>query len=244
MLDRLNSLSLKAEYKDWREEQLAFEKNQTLRRTRNYIYANERDLAFERITKLAKVLPHQKDLKYNDKVVKEHKNLIDAIVTIIACNNDDVGDSFYGFKHKVEVRKNELMKLNNERAKNEIEKLEKVENDFDAELGNLILKKAYYIQTQRKPRKKKYKVNDKGLKRQIRIEESKIRQAFKKLLSSFGQSVLFALNNAENEYTNTKSASDIEKEMKEGKQKELESQEYEEYLKEQQRKEFYNSYSK
>ncbi len=55
---------------------------------------------------------------------------------------------------------------------------------------------------------------------------------------------MFALNYGENEYSKTKSAFDIEKEMIEETKKQKQQQEYEEYLKEQQLKEYYNSYSK
>ncbi len=174
-----------------------------------YDNAQMGDLLRGFLKELADKLPKDKPLWYGSKEVKPHRIMIDTVAEWLIDRNDGASKANYEFKDELRLKKQKLKGVMDNYYKRREEKelhfvqkmngfteigeglktlhtVEALEWDYRRRLGNIVLKKVRDIQneTYRRNPRRKYKTNDKNLKRSLAISSRKVRGLMYGLFSS------------------------------------------------------------
>ncbi len=209
-------------------------------------FHSDREIKKEIIT-LAKSLKSTGRISYGSKEAETYRPLVDKIVEMLLDNNEEARKADLNFYQALEKRENlikeilsktykfsnEEVSVDNMRTKTYqynykiddkfLKMIQDIEADYKKRQGNLVIGLAKIIKPElfEKDPNKKYRVNQKSLKRSSVISNRRINGALKKFLNSFGKEMkLF-----ERDFTHR--LQDIEEEIK----KELEKQQKEESYK-------------
>lgn len=168
-------------------------------KSENYSKAKINDIIRRWLKELADELPKDNPLWYGSKEIAEHRPKIDLVSDWLIDLDDKTREADHAFR--VELRKKEqalkgimgnyykqrldIEKRQTENIPNFVDKqgiktvhtIDRLEWDYRRRLGNIVLKKVREIQREtykRNPRRK-YKTNDKNLKRRLAISTRKVR---------------------------------------------------------------------
>ena len=208
-----------------------------------YETAELNDLLRQKLKDLANDLPKDKPLWYGSKEVAPYRIRIDTVAEWLIDLDDKTYEADRAFRKELREKKQKLQSImgNYYKKRLEIEKgqmdvvpdfvdkqglrtvhtIEQLEWDYKRRLGNIVLKKVREIQREtykRNPRRK-YKTNDKNLKRNLAISNRKVRGIMDGLFASVAE--LFAPETPP--YRNR--LKEIEEEIKEEHEKENQTQE-------------------
>lgn len=208
MTERLNAYTV--------DDDLAKKRKQVideLKRTSNeYDVAHLNDMLRRWLKELADELPKDKPLWYGSKEIAEHRYKIDLVAEWLIDLDDKTREADHAFR--AEFRKKEqalkgiMGNYYKERSEKELHTVQNMEGfteigeglktlhtiealewDYKRRLGNIVLKKVREIQRQtykRNPRRK-YKTNDKNLKRSLAISHRKVRGIMDGLFGSVAE---------------------------------------------------------
>ena len=163
-----------------------------LRKLTSYqsIYSEE-DVRKE-ILALAKAMPKEGRLTYGSKDMAPFREQVDNIVKMLLHTNRTARKAnlkFYGDVANLERKVHEVCK--GKIAEKNISVIDEIKADYKRRQGNLVIKTAARLKPEIFERKRKYKVNDISLKRNIGISEKKVRRMLGLFLSSFGDESAF-----------------------------------------------------
>ncbi len=163
------------------------------------------------IISLAKDLPKTGRITYGSKDMESFRPRIDRIVRLLLGSDERAMKANRRFYKAVEDREREvknicgqptaysnkpvkpremesdLPKYGNKIDENNIHVIEDLKADYKRRQGNLVLNLCKFIKPEYFERKRKYKPNDKRLKRSLGISRNKIDRACRKFFRSFGQ---------------------------------------------------------
>lgn len=163
------------------------------------------------IISLAKDLPKTGRITYGSKDMESFRPRIDRIVRLLLGSDERAMKANRRFYKAVEDREREVKNICGERSvpsrkkgkpepverdlpnygnkidENNIHVIEDLKADYKRRQGNLVLNLCKFIKPEYFERKRKYKPNDKRLKRSLGMSRRKIDRACKKFFRSFGQ---------------------------------------------------------
>lgn len=239
MTERLNAYTIDDDLAKKRKKVV-----EELTRTSNeYDLAHINDIVRKWLKELADELPKDKPLWYGSKEMKPYHSKIDITAEWLIDMDEKTSEADHAFRKELREKEQKLKAIMGnyyqDRVKKEmgyaenipnfvdvqgiktIHTIEKLEWDYRRRLGNIVLKKVREIQREtykRNPRRK-YKTNDKTLKRRLAISSRKVRGIMDGLFGSVAE--LFSL-----ETTNYRNRlREIEEEMQEEYEKENRPQE-------------------
>lgn len=161
------------------------------------------------IVALAKALPNTARITYGSKDMEKFRPRIDRIVQILLGSDQRAMKANRRFYRALENRKLEIKNIcgkpfafsdknvkpsdmelpiyHNKIDESNIHVISDIEADYKRRQGNLVLDLVKKIKPEYFERKRKYKPNDKRLKRSLGISRNKIHSLFRKFVCSFGQ---------------------------------------------------------
>ncbi len=239
MTERLNAYTIDDDLAKKRKKVV-----EELTRTNNeYDLAHINDIVRKWLKELADELPKDKPLWYGSKEMKPYHSKIDITAEWLIDMDENTSEADHAFRKELREKEQKLKAIMgnyyNERIKIEmgyaenipnfvdvqgiktIHTIEKLEWDYRRRLGNIVLKKVREIQREtykRNPRRK-YKTNDKNLKRRLAISSRKVRGIMDGLFSSVAELFSPETENYRNRLR------EIEEEMQEEYEKENRPQE-------------------
>ena len=207
MTERLNAYTI--------DDDLAKKRQQAVEELSNtvegYDLAELNDLLRQKLKELADELPKDKPLWYGNKEMVEYRPKIDLVAEWLIDLDEKTREADSEFRHELREKEQALKdimgnyyqrRLATERLLMEnvpnkvdddgvksIHTIERLEWDYRRRLGNIVLKKVREIQRQtykRNPRRK-YKTNDKNLKRNLAISARKVRGIMDGLFGSVAE---------------------------------------------------------
>ena len=207
MTERLNAYTIDDDLAKKRQKVV-----EELTRTSNeYDLAHINDLVRKWLKELADELPQDKPLWYGSKEMKPYHAKIDLVAEWLIDMDERTSEADHAFRKELRDKERKLKgimgnyykdRLGKERWYTEnipnftdvqgiktIHTIEKLEWDYRRRLGNIVLKKVREIQNEtykRNPRRK-YKTNDKYLKRRLAISSIKVRGIMDGLFSSVAE---------------------------------------------------------
>ncbi len=207
MTERLNAYTIDDDLARKRKKVM-----EELTRTSNeYDVAHLNDILRRWLKELADELPKDKPLWYGSKEVAEHRPKIDLVAEWLIDLDDKTSEADHAFRAELWDKEQKLKGImgNYYQKRLEIEKrqmeavpnfvdhqglrtvhtIKQLEWDYHRRLGNIVLKKVREIQREtykRNPRRK-YKTNDKNLKRQLAISSRKVRGIMDGLFGSVAE---------------------------------------------------------
>jgi hypothetical protein len=180
-----------------------------LKDKKSYYCARTNDLIRKYIKELADKLPNNVVRWYGSKEMKPYRKDIDNIFEWLVVLDMKVHDADASFKKELNKKRNELYGIMSgyykEREKKELELIQNhdgvtdtgeglkklhtidaLEWDYQRRVGNIVLKYVYMVknETYKRPAWKKYKTNDKQLKRKSAISTRKVKSVMDSLFSS------------------------------------------------------------
>ena len=203
MTERLNAFALDDEL-----IQKRYAVEDAIWNRRDFSKAHRNDLAMRAMRKLAAELPEDISWDYGSKDMKPYRSEIDDVVGAILFTDDKLYAKDYEFRKELERKETALKDIMGKFYKEKLKKdmvftehmtnaadiagmkdiktAERLKWDYKRRLGNIVLCKVKYIRDNayRYDTKKKYKTNDKYLKRKITIAERKIKSNIGGFLSS------------------------------------------------------------
>ena len=244
MTERLNAYTIDDNLAEKRQNVL-----DELRRTsKEYDRAHFNDIIRKLLKELADELPTDKPLWYASKEMETYRIKIDTVAEWLIDSDDKASKADSAFRQELRDKEQKLKDIMGNYYKDRLEKekwytdnipnytdvqgiktihtIEKLEWDYKRRLGNIVLKKVREIQKEtykRNPRRK-YKTNDKNLKRKLAISSRKVRGIMDGLFSSVVELFLPETKNYRNRLK------EIEQEMQEGYEKEIRPQEQPKHL--------------
>lgn len=195
MMERLNAYTIPDDLKERRDEAVY-----ALYKREDFAHARFKDKAMSMMKELAKELPEDKPWWYASKNMKPYRGKIDEIVDFMIMTDTDLFNADLKFRNELERKKKALQSIMSDYYKDRlkddeslikdgqdcnveidlprIHTIEKPEWDYKRRLGNIVLKKVKYIKenTFTYDKSKKYKTNDRFLKRGIAISNKKIKR--------------------------------------------------------------------
>lgn len=195
MTERLNPYTI--------EDDLVKKRNNVMDvfcKSENYSKAKINDIIRKWLKELADELPKDKPSWYGSKELAEHRPMIDLVAEWLIDLDDKTRETDHAFRQELREKEKKLKGImgNYYKARSERElhivqnmegftemggglktlyTIETLEWDYKRRLGNIVLKKVREIQREtykRNPRRK-YKTNDKDLKRRLAISTRKVR---------------------------------------------------------------------
>ncbi len=239
MTERLNAYTIDDDLAKKRKKVV-----EELTRTSNeYDLAHINDIVRKWLKELADELPKDKPLWYGSKEMKPYHSKIDITAEWLIDMDEKTSEADHAFRKELREKEQKLKgimgnyyqrrltterlfmeriphKVDEEGVKS-IHTIERLEWDYRRRLGNIVLKKVREIQRQtykRNPRRK-YKTNDKNLKRRLAISSRKVRGIMDGLFSSVAELFSPETENYRNRLR------EIEEEMQEEYEKENRPQE-------------------
>lgn len=192
-------------------------------------YLNKPQDVQDAIIALARDLPYNCSFHYNSKDMILYSERIDKIVSMMLGCSEQARRADTRFKQALQIKRRqienicgmpfafsnknvqpdemELPKYHNKIDTGNIHIIEDIEDDYRRRQGNLVLKFIKSVKPHLYKNTKRRKVNDKTLKRALRMSANSISRSFKKFLSSFGAESRFI----ERDFTNR--LQEIEEEM-------------------------------
>ena len=229
MTERLNAYTIDDDLANKRQRAV----DELMRTSEEYEIAQMNDLLRGWLKDLAEKLPTDKPLWYGSKETKPHRVLIDTVAEWLIDMDESTSKMHHAFMKELRTKEQKLQGIMGnyykrrldterifvERVPNMVDKegiksiltIERLEWDYRRRLGNIVLKKVRDIQreTYKRNPKRKYKTNDKNLKRNLAISARKVRGIMDGLFSSVAE-----LFSPETE-TYSNRLSEIEAEMQE-----------------------------
>lgn len=230
MTERLNAYTIDDDLANKRQRAV----DGLMRTSEEYEIAQMNDLLRGWLKDLADKLPTDKPLWYGSKETKPHRVLIDTVAEWLIDMDESTSKMHHAFMKELRTKEQELQGIMGNYYKDRKERemhivqtlngftdigagvktlhtIEALEWDYRRRLGNIILKKVRDIQreTYKRNPKRKYKTNDKNLKRNLAISARKVRGIMDGLFSSVAE-----LFSPETE-TYRNRLSEIEEEMQE-----------------------------
>lgn len=207
MTERLNAYTIDDDLANKRKKVI-----EELTRTSNeYDVAHLNDILRRWLKELADELPKDKPLWYGSKEIAEHRPKIDLVAEWLIDLDDKTREADHAFRDELRKKEQALKgiignyyqrhltteRLFMEHVPNKVDEegvksihtIERLEWDYRRRLGNIVLKKVREIQRQtykRNPRRK-YKTNDKNLKRRLAISHRKVRGIMDGLFGSVAE---------------------------------------------------------
>lgn len=207
MTERLNAYTIDDDLARKRKKVV----DELTRTSNEYDLAHINDIVRKWLKELADELPKDKPLWYGSKEMKPYHSKIDITAEWLIDMDEKTGEADHAFRKELLEKEQKLKAIMGnyykDRVKTEmgyaenipnfvdvqgiktIHTIEKLEWDYRRRLGNIVLKKVREIQRQtykRNPRKK-YKANDKNLKRRLAISSRKVRGIMDGLFSSVAE---------------------------------------------------------
>ena len=196
MTERLNAYTIDDDLAKKRQKVV----DELIGKSDEYDNAQMGDLLRGFLKELADKLPKDKPLWYGSKEVKPHRIMIDTVAEWLIDRDDGASKAHYEFMDELRLKKQKLKCVMDNYYKRREEKelhivqnmdgfteigaglktlhtIEALEWDYRRRLGNIVLKKVRDIQneTYRRNPRRKYKTNDKNLKRSLAISARKVR---------------------------------------------------------------------
>lgn len=207
MTERLNAYTIDDDLARKRQKVV-----EELTRTSNeYDIAHTNDLVRKWLKELADELPKDKPLWYASKEMDPYQAKIDLVAEWLIDMDEKTKQADHAFRQELREKEQKLKDIMGNYYKERLEKerwytenipnytdvqgiktihtIEKLGWDYKRRLGNIVLKKVRDIQNEtykRNPRKK-YKTNDKNLKRKLAISSRKVRGIMDGLFSSVAE---------------------------------------------------------
>lgn len=207
MTERLNAYTIDDDLAKKRQRVV-----EELTRTSNeYDLAHINDIVRKWLKELADELPKDKPLWYGSKEMKPYHSKIDITAEWLIDMDRKTSEADYAFRKELHEKEQKLKVIMGNYYKDRVKKemgyaenipnyvdvqgiktihtIEKLEWDYRRRLGNIVLKKVREIQREtykRNPRRK-YKANDKNLKRRLAISSRKVRGIMDGLFSSVAE---------------------------------------------------------
>ncbi len=240
MTERLNAYTIDDDLAKKRKKVI----EELTRRSHEYSVAHINDILRNMLKDLADELPKDKPLWYASKEMKPYRAKIDTAAEWLIDLDEKTSKADYAFRQELQEKEQKLKGIMGnyykERSGRELHIVQNMEGftemgeglktlhtiealgwDYKRRLGNIVLRKVREIQRQtyqRNPRRK-YKTNDKNLKRRLAISSRKVRGIMDGLFSSVAE--LFSPETKD--YRNR--LREIEEEMQEEYEKENRPQE-------------------
>lgn len=208
MTERLNAYTIDDDLAKKRRKAV----DELMRTSEEYDSAQYKDVIRKWLKELADELPKGKALWYGSKEVAPHRIKIDTLVEFLIVLDKKASDADYAFKQELRDKKQKLKGIMGNYYKDRKERemhivqtlngfteigdgvktlhtIEALEWDYRRRLGNIVLKKVRDIQkeTYKRNPKRKYKTNDKNLKRNLAISARKVRGIIDGLFSSVAE---------------------------------------------------------
>lgn len=207
MTERLNAYTIDDDLAKKRQRVV-----EELTRTSNeYDLAHINDIVRKWLKELADELPKDKPLWYGSKEMKPYHSKIDITAEWLIDMDEKTSEADHAFRKELREKEQKLKAIMGNYYKDRVKKemgyaenipnyvdvqgiktihtIEKLEWDYRRRLGNIVLKKVREIQREtykRNPRRK-YKANDKNLKRRLAISSRKVRGIMDGLFSSVAE---------------------------------------------------------
>ena len=207
MTERLNAYTIDDDFARKRKKVI-----EELTRTSNeYDVAHLNDRLRRWLKELADELPKDKPLWYGSKEIAEHRPKIDLVAEWLIDLDDKTREDDHAFRKELREKEQKLKGImgNYYKQRLELEKrqmeavpnfvdhqgiktihtIERLEWDYRRRLGNIVLKKVREIQreTYKRNPQRKYKTNDKNLKRRLAISSRKVRGIMDGLFGSVAE---------------------------------------------------------
>ena len=207
MTERLNAYTIDDDLAKKRKKVI----DELTRTSNEYDVAHLNDILRRWLRELADELPKDKPLWYGSKGLAEHRPKIDLVAEWLIDLDDKTREADHAFRKELREKEQALKGImgNYYKQRLEIEKrqmeavpnfvdhqgiktiptIDRLEWDYRRRLGNIVLKKVREIQQQtfkRNPRRK-YKTNDKNLKRKLAISSRKVRGIMDGLFGSVAE---------------------------------------------------------
>ena len=207
MTERLNAYTIDDDLARKRKKVI----DELTRTSNEYDVAHLNDILRRWLKELADELPKDKPLWYGSKGLAEHRPKIDLVAEWLIDLDDKTREADHAFRKELREKEQALKGImgNYYKQRLEIEKrqmeavpnfvdhqgiktihtIDRLEWDYRRRLGNIVLKKVREIQQQtfkRNPRRK-YKTNDKNLKRKLAISSRKVRGIMDGLFGSVAE---------------------------------------------------------
>ncbi len=207
MTERLNAYTIDDDLAKKRQKVV-----EELTRTSNeYDLAHLNDILRSWLKELADELPKDKPLWYGSKDMKDYRPRIDLVAEWLIDLDDKTSEADHAFRDELRKKEQALKgimgnyyksrltteRLFMERIPNKVDEegvksihtIERLEWDYRRRLGNIVLKKVREIQRQTYKRnsRRKYKTNDKNLKRKLAISSRKVRGIMDGLFGSVAE---------------------------------------------------------
>ncbi len=239
MTERLNAYTIDDDLAKKREKAV----EELTRTSKEYSLAHIGDVLRKMLKELADELPKDKPLWYGSKEIEPYRIEIDTVADWLIGLDDRASKADGAFWNELREKERKLKGIMGNYYQDRIKKemgyakdipnyvdvqgiktihtIEKLEWDYRRRLGNIVLKKVREIQREtykRNPRRK-YKTNDKNLKRRLAISSRKVRGIMDGLFSSVAELFMPETENYHNRLR------EIEQEMQEEYEKENRPQE-------------------
>ena len=207
MTERLNAYTIDDDLAKKRKKVI----DELTRTSNEYDVAHLNDILRRWLKELADELPKDKPLWYGSKGLAEHRPKIDLVAEWLIDLDDKTREADHAFRKELREKEQALKGImgNYYKQRLEIEKrqmeavpnfvdhqgiktihtIDRLEWDYKRRLGNIVLKKVREIQREtykRNPRRK-YKTNDKNLKRRLAISHRKVRGIMDGLFGSVAE---------------------------------------------------------
>ena len=207
MTERLNAYTIDDDLAKKRKKVI----DELTRTSNEYDVAHLNDILRRWLRELADELPKDKPLWYGSKGLAEHRPKIDLVAEWLIDLDDKTREADHAFRKELREKEQALKGImgNYYKQRLEIEKrqmeavpnfvdhqgiktihtIDRLEWDYRRRLGNIVLKKVREIQREtykRNPRRK-YKTNDKNLKRRLAISHRKVRGIMDGLFGSVAE---------------------------------------------------------
>ena len=207
MTERLNAYTIDDELTEKRQKVI----DEFKRANDEYSKAHVSDIIRKLLKELADELPKDKPLWYASKEVEPYRIKIDTVAEWLIDTDDKASKADKAFREELSEKEQKLKDIMGNYYKDRLEKekwytnnipnftdvqgiktihtIEKLEWDYKRRLGNIVLKKVREMQKEtykRNPRRK-YKTNDKNLKRRLAISTRKVRGIMDGLFSSVAE---------------------------------------------------------
>lgn len=195
MTERLNAYTI--------DDDLASKRKRAVEELSNtidaYDLAEHSDMIRQKLKELADELPKDKPLWYGSKEIAPYRIKIDTVAEWLIDLDDKTSDADHAFRKELHEKEQKLQGIMGNYYQKRLEKekgqmdavpnfvdyqglrtvhtIKQLEWDYRRRLGNIVLKKVREIQREtykRNPRRK-YKTNDKNLKRRLAISSRKVR---------------------------------------------------------------------
>ncbi len=207
MTERLNAYTIDDDLANKRQRAV----DELMRTSEEYEIAQMNDVLRGWLKDLAEKLPTDKPLWYGSKETKPHRVLIDTVAEWLIDMDESTSKMHHAFMKELRTKEQKLQgimgnyykrrldteRIFMERVPNMVDKegiksiltIERLEWDYRRRLGNIVLKKVREIQraTHKRNPNRKYKTNDKNLKRRIAISSRQVRGIMDGLFSSVAE---------------------------------------------------------